>query len=189
MSGFDLVGRLLSMVRGRDGRSRALEELALRPMGPHPLSEGERSAQAAIGTKVLEYWLANRRQTLVPYTLNLRVLTPEQAGLIVAMMAAAAQADGQVDPTEARRIPLALQRLGAGEVESQAATRALDEPQDLGTLLARVQEEGLAAHAYAAALLAIDRQGRVNRAFLDFVAARLGLLPHVAASLERRYRA
>ena len=47
---------------------------------------------------------------------------------------------------------------------------------------------GLAAHAYAAALLAINRRGRVNRAFLDYVARRLGLSAEVAGSLERRYR-
>ena len=34
----------------------------------------------------------------------------------------------------------------------------------------------------------INRRGRVNRAFLDYVARRLGLSAEVAGSLERRYR-
>ena len=53
----------------------------------------------------------------------------------------------------------------------------------------RVEAEGLATHAYAAALLSINRRGRVNRAFLDYLAARLGLAAEIARSLERRYRA
>jgi uncharacterized membrane protein YebE (DUF533 family) len=52
-----------------------------------------------------------------------------------------------------------------------------------------VQEAGLATHAYAAALLTINPRGRANRAFLDYLAARLGLGSDVAASLKRRYRA
>jgi uncharacterized membrane protein YebE (DUF533 family) len=82
-----------------------------------------------------------------------------------------------------------LARAGAGEAEAPALERALREPKPLLPLLAQVQEAGLAAHAYAAALLAINRRGRANRAFLDYLAARLGLGPDVAGSLERRYRA
>ena len=76
----------------------------------------------------------------------------------------------------------------AGEAEARRLEAALAEPQHLGQLLARVEEAGLATHAYAAALLAINRRGRVNRAFLDYVARRLGLPAEVAGSLERRYR-
>jgi uncharacterized membrane protein YebE (DUF533 family) len=142
-----------------------------------------------VATKLLDGWLGNRRQTLVPHTLNFRALAPEQSALLLEVMAAAAQADGQVDGSEARQLPLALARAGAGEAEAQALERALREPKPLLPLLAQVQEAGLAAHAYAAALLAINRRGRANRAFLDYLAARLGLGPDVAGSLERRYRA
>ena len=33
----------------------------------------------ALGTKLLEGWLSNRRQTLVPHTLNFRALSPDEA--------------------------------------------------------------------------------------------------------------
>jgi uncharacterized membrane protein YebE (DUF533 family) len=125
----------------------------------------------------------------VPYTLNFRALSPDQSALLLGVMAAAAQADGQVDASELRQIPLALARAGAGDGEAWEFERALREPQPLGPLLGQVQEEGLASHAYAAALLAINRRGRANRAFLDYLAARLGLGADAAGSLERRYRA
>lgn len=192
MAGFDLVGRLLSMVGNRDGRARALEASAAPKAQPEPAPrlalEPERALQQAVATKLLEGWLSNRNQTLVPHTLNFAALSPDQAGLLVGIMAAAAQADGQVSTVEAQQIPLALGRLGAGEAVSRQLEAALEAPQPLGSLLAQVQEAGLATHAYAAALVAIERRSRANRAFLHYLSARLGLSTDVAGSLERRYR-
>lgn len=193
MAGLDLVGRLLSMVRNRDGQARALEPLAFRPaQGPdprlRPVGEPEQGLQAVVAAKLLEGWLANRQQTLVPHTLNLGVLPPEQADLLIAVMAVAARADGQVDGGEARWMPLVLQRLGAGDSLALRLEEALATPLPLGTLLARIQDGGLAAHAYAAAFLAIERRSRANRAFLDYLGARMGLSPDVVGSLERSYR-
>ena len=192
MAALDLVGRLFSMVRNRDGQARALEATAFRAAesdpAPSPISDPERSLQEAVATKLLEGWLSNRNQTLVPHTLNFAALLPEQTSLLVAVMAAAAQADGQVSATEARQIPLALGRLGAGDGVARQLEEALQVPQPLSNLLARAQKANLATHAYAAALLAIERRSRPNRAFLHYLGARLGLSPEVASSLERRYR-
>jgi uncharacterized membrane protein YebE (DUF533 family) len=144
--------------------------------------------ECAVATKVLAGWLANRQQTLMPHTLNFRALPPEQAELLVAVMAAAALADGRVDEAEMRQLSVALRRAGAGEGEEWELHRALAEPRPLPPLLAEVQQEGLASYAYAAALLAVNRGSRPNRAFLDYLVARLGLSREVAGSLERRYR-
>jgi uncharacterized membrane protein YebE (DUF533 family) len=193
MAGFDLLGRLFTLARNRDGQFHALEPQTLAPAPARvPVRAPDDAALAipvAVAAKLLDGWLANRRQTLVPHTLNFRVLAPEQASLLLSVMAAAAQADGRVDGSEARQLPLALGRVGAGEGEARELERMVGEPQPLLALLAQVQEAGLASHAYAAALLAINRRGRANRAFLDYLAARLSLGPEVAGSLERRYRA
>jgi uncharacterized membrane protein YebE (DUF533 family) len=103
-------------------------------------------------------------------------------------MAAAAQADGEIDAGEVERIRLALARVGARPAEAQALEDALAQPQPVATLLSRVQEEGLGPHAYAAALLAVGPRGRANRAFLDYVAARVGLSAGLVRGLERSYR-
>lgn len=191
--GFDLIGRLLRSLRDRDGQSRALEEIAragsARVGSVLTPFDAEEDLQVAVATKMLGGWLANRQQTLVPHTLNFRVLDRAQADLLLAVMATATQADGEIDSREARQLPLALRRVGAGEDEARRLDAVLAEPQHLGVLLTRVQEAGLTTHAYAAALLTINRGARVNRAFLDYLGARLGLAPDVAGSLERRYRA
>jgi uncharacterized membrane protein YebE (DUF533 family) len=191
MAGVDLLGRLFSLAHNRDGKFHASEPQSLlaEPSRPRDLSDPEHAIHLAVGTKLLEGWLANRSQTLLPHTLNFRVLAPNRAKLLLSVMAAAAQADGQVDVSEARQLPLALERVGAGETEARELERALREPQALLPLLSQVQEAGLATHAYAAALLTINPRGRANRAFLDYLAARLGLGSDVAASLKRRYRA
>ncbi len=191
MAGLDLVGWLFGMMRSRDGQARVLEEVASRtdrdPVAP-PMSNPERDLQAVVATKILGGWLSNRQQTLMPHTLNFAVLSPDQSSLLVAVMAAAAQADGVVDASAARQIPLVLRRVGADDGLARQLEAAFDVPQPLGSLLAEVQAAGLATHAYAAALLAIERRGRANRAFLRYLSARLGLAPDVASSLERRYR-
>lgn len=192
MAGLDLLGRLFASAGNRDGQFRALEPagLDLAPLpAPRPADDAGRDLQVAVATKLLDGWLANRQQTLVPHTLNFRALASDEARLLLGVMAAAAQADGQVDPREARQLPLALERVGAGEAEVREIARLLGELQPLAELLAEVQETGLSAHAYAAACLAINRHGRANRAFLGYLGARLGLAPEVTASLERRYRA
>ena len=191
MAGSGVLGRLLSTIRDRDGRARSLESLAegaASPLGPVLPTEGERALVDKVATKVLGGWLANRQQTLMPYTLNFRALPPEQAGLLVEVMAAAALADGRAEVARMRHLPMALRRAGAGEGEEWELGRALAEPRPLPPLLAEVQEEGLASHAYAAALMAADRRSRASRAFLDYLAARLALSPEVAGSLERRDR-
>ena len=187
------MGWLFRAARNRDGRAVALEEPARHPPASAPSSDPapdpEARLEVALATRLLDGWLSNRQQVLVPHTLNFRALGPGQGALLVEVMAAAAQADGAVDPRETQALPQVLRRVGAGAPEEARLAAALAEPQNLGALLGRVEAEGLATHAYAAALLAINRRGRVNRAFLDYLAGRLGLAAEVARSLERRYRA
>lgn len=184
------MGWIFRTARNRDGQAHALEEQAqeVMPVTGQAAPAPAEGLDLALGAKLLDGWLSNRRQVLVPHTLNFRALAPEEAALLVEVMAAAAQGDGEVDPREAQQLPLTLERLGAGEAETGRLEAALAEPQHLGQLLSRVEEAGLTTHAYAAALLAINRRGRVNRAFLDYVSRRLGLPAEVAGSLERRYR-
>ncbi len=201
MLDFGPIGRFFPKARDRDGQARAVNALVevpegveaavgtrVGPTGPAP--EGMQSLLAqTVATKLLQGWLANRHQTLAPHTLNFRALAPEQGALLVGVMAAAAQADGCVDINEQRQLPLVMERVGAGPREIDLLQRAMNEPQPLGRLLAEVHEARLSAHAYAAALLSINRSSRINQAFLDYLALRLALPADVARSLERRYRA
>lgn len=183
------IERLFSRTRDRDGQYRSLAqpaEPAAESASPIPRPAG---IDEAIATKLLEGWLANRRQTQVPHTLNMAALEPAQARMIAEVMAAAANADGRLERSERRQVDHALTLGGAGTGERAAFQAAVATPPDLNDLLQRVAEAGLGAHAYAGALLAINRASRVNQLFLRYLAARLALPQDVAASLRRRYRA
>jgi uncharacterized membrane protein YebE (DUF533 family) len=93
-----------------------------------------------------------------------------------------------VDAEERERIERALAATGAGEAERRLLPQAMRQPRPLGQLLREAQEAHLGAHAYAASLLALDQRSRVNQAWLDYLAARLGLPTEVTNSLNRRYR-
>ena len=119
------MGWVFRTARNRDGRAHALEERA-QEVGPGSvpvLVAVEAGLEVALGTKLLDGWLSNRRQVLVPHTLNFRALAPDASALLVEVMAAAAQADGEVDPREAQQLPLALERVGAGEAEARRLAR------------------------------------------------------------------
>lgn len=187
--------RLFGRAADRDGRVRALEALAdgtpptdMVPAAAEPDRGGGSALAELVATKLLDGWLANRRQTLMPHTLNFQALDAAQASLLIGVMAAAAQADGRLDAVEERQLPLALERVGADAAATQALRAAMADPRPIGPLLDSVRAARLGSHAYAAALLAINRASRVNEAFLEYLAARLGLAPDVAASLGRRYR-
>ena len=210
---------LLDWVRdrmaGRDGQSRALTAEALAagqdlagglsgaatgagvpPAGPAGPAGNDSAAaltrgalHGALAVKLLSGFLSNRRQIQIPLTLNLAVLSPDAAAVVVEAMAAAVQADGQLDAAEERLAPQALRRIGATDRDLAHFNAAMAAPAPLAALTARIEEHGLATHAYAAALMATNRRSPVNRAFLDYLGQRLGLTAEVTGGLQRRYRA
>ncbi|KMO17179.1 DUF533 domain-containing protein [Methylobacterium platani] len=140
----------------------------------------------ALSQKVLHAFLQNRHQTLVPLTLNLRVLEPAQRDLVIQAMAAAFLAQGRrQDPAPVRD---ALARISAAEAERQRLDKALAAPLALGDLLDAILDADLGAYAYVASLLAVDQRRRVNQLYLAYLAERLGLAEDVVSSLHRRYR-
>lgn len=141
-----------------------------------------------LATKLMGAWLANRRQTLMPHTLNFRALASHEVALVIEIMAAAAHADGGVDEQEERQITLALKLVDADANEAARYREAINDPRPMQTVLDAVRSARVGAHAYAGALLTINRSSPVNRAFLAYLAARLGLPPDLALALESRYR-
>jgi uncharacterized membrane protein YebE (DUF533 family) len=103
-------------------------------------------------------------------------------------MAAAATADGQVDEEEQARLTGSLARIGMSEAERRLLAEAVRSPRPLGPLLTDIQRAGIGSHAYAASLLTLNQRNSVNRAYLDYLAARLALPNDVVTSLNRRYR-
>ncbi|SDE45148.1 Protein of unknown function [Belnapia rosea] len=198
-----VLSRLLTFARNRDGQSHALQQQALgeaaeaelREAPPAPSGRRRRSGpppqriiEEALSQKALHAWLQNRHQTLFPLTLNLRSLDAAGRELLVHIMVAAAEADGGIDRDEQGRILEAITATGGEEAERRLLPEALRQPRPLAHLLRQVQETHLSAYAYAASLLTLDQHSRVNQAYLEYLAARLGLPAEVTNSLNRRYR-
>lgn len=100
---------------------------------------------------------------------------PHFAERLLQAMVAAARADGHVTPAERVRIDRSLARMGL-DAEAQALIAAeLDSPLDVGRIASLARNEAEATELYAASLLVVDPEGPAEKAYLDRLAARLGL--------------
>lgn len=105
-------------------------------------------------------------------------------GVLVAMIQGA-KADGHIDAEEQRRIFGHLDTLG---LDAEAKAFVMDElaaPSDIARVTAHATTPESAAELYAAALLAMDPDTAVERAWLDRLAQGLRLPPSLAQELER----
>lgn len=106
------------------------------------------------------------------------------ADFLVAMISAA-KADGHIDPEEQARIFGRLEDFG---LDDSARAFVMDEvraPLDVERIVRMASTPAVAAELYAASLLAMDPDTPAERAYLDLLAARLGLDRSLAAEIER----
>lgn len=141
----------------------------------------------ALAERTLRAHLQNRRQLLDPPPAGLAGLGRAQRALLVRVMVAAAQASGELTPLKIQRIERALAVLGGAEEEREVLAAARRDPVPLETLLREVRDEQTASRVYAASMLATNRYARVDRAWLHYLACRLGLSPEVVAKLQRLF--
>ncbi|WP_414832551.1 tellurite resistance TerB family protein [Afifella sp. YEN Y35] len=99
----------------------------------------------------------------------------DRARLILSAMIAAAKADGYIDQDEQEAI---YGRIEALDLDSEDKGLLFDEmrrPLSIDDLVERTPNQEVATEVYAASLLAIDPDHPAERAYLDMLAARLGL--------------
>jgi len=104
---------------------------------------------------------------------------------IVTAMIAAAKADGTVDATERQKILGKLSEGGLSAEERDYLDRELAGPLDLNKVVDSATGPEHAIQLYAASLLAIDPDHPAERAYLDMLAARLGLDAGLKTSIEQ----
>lgn len=154
-----------------------------------PLPSPRAVVMESLSEKVLYAWMQNRHQTLYPLTVNLRTLAPGQPVLLAQVMATALLAGaGEPDPAHTEAAAGWLTSAGAGPEVVAALHEAIEQPVALRLLLRDVQQGGLAAYAYVAALIAAPARDPAGQPFLDYLAARLALPAEVVRSANRRYR-
>lgn len=104
---------------------------------------------------------------------------------LVAAMINAAKADGHIDAAERGRIEARLAEAGLDEDERRFLADELARPLDVERVVKAARNKEEAIELYAASLLAITPDAPAERAYLGLLAARLGLEPDLAATIER----
>lgn len=189
-----------------DGSAPALERTATgvspdileaAPELPAITSRRERAANAGsvmvmdtLGQKVMHGWLQNRHQTLVPLTLNLRVLSAQQRTLVAGALAGLLLAGRPRDDALAAAPTLRtwLQDLGADPASLDVFDQALLAPPTFDHIMECTLELDVPAYTYTAGLTASDPRFPASMLLCDVLQARFELPTAVARSMTRRYR-
>ncbi|MCU0759586.1 MAG: tellurite resistance TerB family protein [Steroidobacteraceae bacterium] len=108
---------------------------------------------------------------------------------VLRAMIAASKADGSIDPTERERIFARVGEAGLSQADHDEVLRLLGQPPDLEAIVRGVDSKELATEIYAASLLAVSPANRAERAWLDMLAARLGLEGELTLELDRSVEA
>ncbi len=109
----------------------------------------------------------------------------EALGLtLIRAMVAAARADGRLDAREQQAIDTQVAALDLSPSEKAMLRSQLAEPVDMASLVAAARTPEIAAEIYTASLLAIDVDTAAERAYLEMLAARLGLPQELVASIH-----
>lgn len=104
---------------------------------------------------------------------------------IIVAMIAAAKADGHVDADERKKILGKLSENGLTAEEQAFLDRELAAPLDFNKVVDSATSPEHGIQLYAASLLAITPDQPAERAYLDMLAARLGLEPGLKAAIEQ----
>ncbi len=108
---------------------------------------------------------------------------------VVRAMIAASKADGSIDVAERERIFARVGEAGLSQADHDAVLGLLGQPADLEAIVQGVESRELATEIYAASLLAVSPANRAERAWLDMLAARLGLEGELTLELDRSVEA
>jgi uncharacterized membrane protein YebE (DUF533 family) len=105
--------------------------------------------------------------------------------LLIRAMIAAAAADGLIDSQERSGILDRARHLGDDAETLQFLQAELNAPVAIAELVAQTPRS-LSGEVYAAALLAVELDTAQERAWMDDLAQRLGILPEARADLHRQ---
>lgn len=107
---------------------------------------------------------------------------------VVRAMIAAARADGQIDPAEHQHIFGQVNQLALSAEEKAFVLEEFSRPLDLEAVVASARTPELAREVYAASRLVIAEASPAEGAYLQLLAARLGLPPALSGEIDRAAR-
>jgi uncharacterized membrane protein YebE (DUF533 family) len=104
---------------------------------------------------------------------------------VIQAMVAASKADGVVDATERDRVFDKLREANLPQQDQDEVLRLLTQPMDMEAVVRGVDSRELALEIYAASVFAVSPASRAERAYLDLLAARLGLEGDLIVQVEQ----
>ena len=141
-----------------------------------------------LAQKILHLHLRNRDQLMHRGLADLHERPPAEAALLIRAMAAAAHADGAVDPQEREIVRGALASTDIGDDERQRLEQEILAPPCLEALARQVEPSSqTAARFYAVSLRVLDRDDKTHLAYLRYLAQRLAVPRDVVVRLNRRF--
>src|SRR3954453_6100904 len=141
-----------------------------------------------LARKILQDHLQNRHQLIDRGLADLDGRPPAEAGRRIRAMAAAAQADGGLDPQEHEILRAARASTGLGLDEQRALEREIADPPCLEALARQVEPSSrAAARFYAVSLRLLERDNKTDIAYLNYLATRLAVSRDVIVRLNRRF--
>jgi uncharacterized membrane protein YebE (DUF533 family) len=156
--------------------------------GPSRRGGHEPVLHQILAQKILQGHLQNRHQLIDRGLADLDGRPPEEAALLIRAMAAAAHADGALDPQEHEIVLAALASTGLGADERRALELEILEPPSLEALARRVEPSSReASRFYAVSLRLLDRDSKTDIAYLNYLAQRLAIPRDVIVRLNRRF--
>lgn len=107
---------------------------------------------------------------------------------VLRAMIAAAKADGQIDPAEHQHILGQVNQLALSAEEKAFVLEEFSKPLDLEAVVASATTPALASEIYAASRLVVAEASPAEGAYLQLLAARLGLPPALSGEIDRAAR-
>lgn len=107
-----------------------------------------------------------------------------QAMLLIRAMIAAANADGEITPDERQRILSKLDQAGAGPEERKVLEDELRNPRSVDQIVRDVRDPETGEQVYLASRIAMNPDTGAEKAYLDFLAARLEIRPDRLSALN-----
>ena len=189
-----LAGGLLSgaVAGAMTGKGKGLGKTALKVGGTAVVAglaykawQQYRSGQRGPGTisGTLDSLFGN--VAAMPGTTPVPAVSERDALAILRAMITAAKADGQIDPSEQQRIFAEVGRLSLSAEEKAFVLEELSRPLDLEAVVASARTPELALEVYTASRLVIAETSPAEGAYLQLLAARLGLQPGLVAEVDR----
>ncbi|MGE3784807.1 MAG: DUF533 domain-containing protein [Alphaproteobacteria bacterium] len=141
-----------------------------------------------LAQKILRSHLQNRHQVIDRGLADLDGRPPDEKVLLIRAMAAAAHADGALDPQEHEILLAALESVGFQPEVRRSLEQEILEPPCFERLARQVEPSSrAAARFYAVSLRLLERDNQTQIAYLNYLAHRLKVPRDVIVRLNRRF--